>query len=240
VGWLKKTASLTQRQFVESLLADFDTEKPYPFQAKRLGSNPFRCYPFVPEFCDDDLDIEDFLSMCLEDHLNVRSLDMIMAFFRKCYSRGGKNQFLRVDPVKDSGVYGSQDPEMYYAFVGGWGVVRLDLLKYKISYGDSLGRMAPVNEIAALIERLTPSSEDRLRWNKAMTSIDKFEFPRRATGSRSLLAAMAIEKAVNPFADMDKHTSTDYHRIRYLRLLARDIRVHYISLYILCYQPVSK
>ena len=230
VGWLKETASLTHSQFVESLLTKFDTKKPYLVQHKPSEPrfNPIRCYPLMPKFYrDHDLDMEDFLSMCLEDHLNVRSLEMIMAFFRKCYSRGGKNQFLRVDPNKDGVVYGSQVPEMYYAFVGRCGVVRLDLLKYKVSYGDSRGWTAPVNKIWALIERLSPSKKDRSKWTEALMSVGKFEFPREAEGSGSLLAAMAIEQAVNPFVNMDKYSSTDY-RIRYLRLMTEHMMVLYI------------
>lgn len=231
VQWLDGTVKHSNSGFCEWLLNKLNEPTPYLLQLTRKKRyNPVACHFFSPNFYFDDNNppvMDDFFSMCLEDRLSVRSLEVIMAFFRYCYSRDGRNLFLQVDASKDIGPSGNQSPEMVYAFVERSGVVCLDLLQYKISFGDSCGRIAPVDEVRTLIQRLMPSKEDESRWDKAMKSIGQFKFPETANGSCSILAAMAIEQAVNPFFDR-KDASAELQRIRYLRLFTRHIKVLYV------------
>ncbi|KAF9937957.1 hypothetical protein BGZ65_000740 [Modicella reniformis] len=163
-------------------------------------------------------------SFCLEESLDVGALDIIMAFFRRCYRKGGRNLFLAPSDLQsDYDISHAKEAEMLYAFVRAgnhWGVVCLDLVK--ISFGDSLGRRVPINEINDMIQEMQlPESN----WEQAKTCITRFDVPKQqGPGSCCILAVIAIEQAVNPFADWGTHISADYHRIRFLRLLTKQAK----------------
>ncbi|KAF9346953.1 hypothetical protein BGX34_003500 [Mortierella sp. NVP85] len=223
--WLDQTVRHADSKFATWILNYLNTPAKDPFA--RSVSVLFRV--FSPNFYMGEVSLTSFLSLCLDECLNVEALEVIMGFFRYCYSSGGRNLFLDPDVTKDGGPLSDEDvPEMLYAFVptmGHWGVVCLDLLRYKIYFGDSHGRKAPVREVYTIIERLMPSNKDRLRWDEAMKKVESLEVPKQVPGSCSILTAVAIEKAVNPYPKWDQHVSVEYHRIRYLSLLTRHIQV---------------
>ncbi|KAI7828103.1 hypothetical protein BC939DRAFT_475129 [Gamsiella multidivaricata] len=75
------------------------------------------------------------------------------------------------------------------------GVVCLDLKKYQVLFGDSIGWPVPHEAIYALVKWMDPPAEDLPKWRKASKNVLPFLTPKQQdSGSCGILAAMAIEQ----------------------------------------------
>ncbi|KAF9935493.1 hypothetical protein BGZ65_003359, partial [Modicella reniformis] len=234
------------REFAESLL-----KSEIWLSLRRNGEDKFyewlwRCFTterniylkvFTPAFCPElDFRIDSILNLCREDEcLDVEVLSGIMAFFRRCYGQERRNLFLDPLYIYDEATMNSAkkhikngQAKMLFAFVhmnDHWGAVRLDLAKHEISFGDSFWEPCPLDQIDAIVEEIRPSRGDKAKWNHAKKNISRLNVPEnRDPGSCGILAAIAIERAVNEHFKWDDNTtyiSVAYQRRRFLSLLTR-------------------
>jgi hypothetical protein len=201
----------------------------------------------VDFFLDSYVGIESILTICStgwEEWLDYGAIDSITAFFRRCYNGGNRNLFVFPSDIRMIDLSGAREAQkcirdgqamMVYTFIDmkdHWGVACLNLTKYEICLGDPLERPFPMDEIDKLIRCIQHCEGDegnfeQAKWEQAKKNIGRFDVPNlEVSGSCGILAAVAIERAVNEYA-RGAEVSAERQRIRFLRLLTGNAKVSY-------------
>ncbi|KAG0006747.1 hypothetical protein BGZ65_004322 [Modicella reniformis] len=195
---------------------------------------------FLPLFyVESEIYVKSILSICTKECLSVTeecldegAIDGIMAFFRRCYGQEGRTIFLspmykrnddEMNTVKEHIRRGRAKTLFVFVYMDNhFGVVRLGLDNYEMSFGGSRGGPVPVDEIDTLIGRIQPSGDAEAKWEQAKKNISNFDVARQQdSGSCGILAAIAIEREMNKYVNWNWGTNISIkdHRIRFLRLL---------------------
>jgi hypothetical protein len=120
-----------------------------------------------------------------------------------------------------------------------WGVLEVDFLSRKISFGDSLSWPVPNDTVKLAKEWIRHCGVDLQQWDRV---IGKFDVPQQPAGSGSCAvnALNAIETSINPAIERWTHSRSAHHRLRLLELVSgyKKVTVIFItsilSLYSLC------
>ncbi|KAF9944524.1 hypothetical protein BGZ72_002311, partial [Mortierella alpina] len=122
--------------------------------------------------------------------------------------------------------------EMLYVLMrlqGHWAVTQLDLRNFRIQFGDASGRAEQGAELEVVMSLVRSCEMDlaghwEQHWNEAMAHIGSFPPSRQAPqASADVRTLIHIEMQANQFFDWGsdpKHTAPEFHRVRFLGLLA--------------------
>ncbi|KAF9137631.1 hypothetical protein BGX20_007854, partial [Mortierella sp. AD010] len=94
-----------------------------------------------------------------------------------------------------------------------WGVLCVDFKKNVLSFGDSYRRLTPPKAIDAAMRWLKNTVKDFSMWENAERNVGRFSVPPQSGGgSCGIIAANAIETAVNPAAERWTPERSAFHR----------------------------
>ncbi|KAI7816049.1 hypothetical protein BC939DRAFT_508675 [Gamsiella multidivaricata] len=217
--WIELTVRQLDADFTAWFLNIIMEHKPY----QKVFSPSF--------FPQSHISLKSVLSVAKEEWLDDEVVSGIQAFFDRSYGQGGQYLFApssyiwpnsKVSGREKEQTRGGRAKKLFaIAYMGQhWGVVCLDLKKYQVLFGDSIGWPVPHEAIDALVKWMDPPAEDLPKWRKASKNVLPFLTPKQQdSGSCGILAAMAIEQHVNPYVDWSAHAFALNHRVRFLRLL---------------------
>ncbi|KAF9178456.1 hypothetical protein BGZ49_005341 [Haplosporangium sp. Z 27] len=183
------------------------------------------------------LSIQSVFHLRGEEYVDDDIIRAMLEIFSEAY--GAKGWYLFIPPLKlntwrNSTKYSKNDWDwnlehlqgtaLKEAFAvvlmpGHWGALCVDFQDRKLSFGDSLSRMLPVDAKSAIFKWIGKEpSRSVSQWSKATERFRVAQQP-HTSGSCGINALNAIEHRLNPEVEFWTHKRSAFHRTRALKLV---------------------
>lgn len=224
-SWLVENVMKRNCYLAENLLVVLRTEPDLHVHLFRLLTHE-----------SDTVLMSDLFTLCREEWLNDAIINRVQRLFDFWYGQNGRYHFLwysadrgeHEDPpiftnpdgqgnVDGQGkVDGAEKLFVIVNMKGHWGVVEMDFKDHTIRSADSLDWGVTAETIDGLVNWLVPDTVQCQLWAAAKAAVGSLPIQKQVDSSScGLYALLAIEWAVNPFADRSFVNPIDL-RIRFL------------------------